>query len=86
MIYCLKSVSALVRTKLVLVCIPFGWRFISTFEEFTGFISRFCKNETLFVKIGKRVLDLWIVDCLGPTGPKLVFRPQTTDLRFILIF
>ena len=44
------------------------------------------QNEALFAEIRNRVLDLQIVDCSSPIGPKLVVRPQTPDLRFILIF
>ena len=37
------------------------------------------ENEVLFMKIGVRVPDLRLDILLGPSCPKLVFRPQTPN-------
>ena len=61
----------------------------STFAEFIGFISWFYIKWGL-VKIGNKGFDLltdcWLFRLSGPIGPKLVTRPQTPALTFILIF
>ena len=44
------------------------------FHNFIGFISSFSQeNEVMFVKIGARVLDLWLDTSSGPKWPKCTF-------------
>ena len=43
------------------------------------------ENEVLFVKVGARVLDIWldkslVPHALGPKYHKVVFRPQTASV------
>ena len=45
------------------------------FHDFIGFISSFSQeNEVMFVKIGARVLDLWLDTSSGPKWPKCTFQ------------
>ena len=44
------------------------------------------ENEVLFVKIGARVLDLWLDMSSGPKWPNVVSMPQTLGSRHSLRF
>ena len=57
------------------------------FHDFIGFISSFSQeNEVMFVKIGARVLDLWLDTSSGQSSPNLVSWPQTPRSRHFLRF
>ena len=43
------------------------------------------ENEVPFVKLGARVPKLWL-RLLGPSGPNLVYRPQTPRAKYFLKF
>ena len=44
------------------------------------------ENEVLLAKIGASVLDLRLVRLLVPSGPNVVYRPQTARSSYFLKF
>ena len=47
--------------------------YFSKFNNFIEFIYNFGENEDLFVKIGARILDIWLDMSFGPKPPKCSF-------------